>query len=186
MKTTLKTLIPIVMTKEEMGELAGEIASLQNRINALTTAQNEALDLVRKEFAPQFATLQSELEDKTERALDWCQRNEATEFATARTIFFPRADVQFRRGNFEVKYRSKWTVLRIVAALKLFITKGKPPGTKYIRIVEEVNKEAVIQDRDEFTPDEWFALGMRIVQGKSMIITGKGDPVENATQEKAA
>jgi len=186
MKSILKTLTPIIMTKEEMGELAGEIAAIQNRINALTTQQNEALDQVRKLYAPQLEALQAEHTTKSKLALDWCMRNEAAEFATARTIYFNRADVQFRRGNYEVTQRSKWNVLRIISALKSFLIPGKPPGSKYIRTIEELDREAIIQDRDKFTPDEWYSIGIRITQGKSMIITGKGDPVENTTQEKAA
>lgn len=182
----LKPLTPIIMNREEMGELAGEIAALQNTINALTTAQNAQLDEVRKAYAPQFAALQEQLDDKTKLALDWCVRNEPNEFATSRTISFPRADVQFRRGNPEVKFRNKWNALLVIAALKRFIAVGKPPGTKYVRTLEEVDKETILQDRNRLTPDEWYALGIRITQGKSMLITGKGDPVENTTQEKAA
>lgn len=185
MKTKIKTPVPVISTREEMGQIAGEIAALENKRNALTTAMNEALDAVRKQHAPEIERVTDELSLKTKAALDWCVRNEPEEFKRSRTIDFTRAEVLFKRGNFEVSYRSGWKVEDIIKALKAFLRPGKPPGTNYVRTVEEVNKEAIIQDRKELTDDEWLALGIKVTQGKSVIITGKGEPVQNATREAA-
>lgn len=188
MKTKMKTPAPVIVTRDEMRQVAGEIAELENRLNALTTAMNLELDEVRKRHEPEIEVVKQDLSIKGKAALDWCVRNEDQEFAKSRTIDFTRAEVLFKRGNYEVTYRSGWKVDDVIKALKAFLKPGKPPGSNYVRTTEEVNKELIIQDRKEYTEEEWLAMGVRIIQGKSMTVTGKGEPVQNAQreQEKAA
>ena len=181
-KSKIKTETAVIATREEMGELAGEIAALQNELNQLTTEKNVELDRINSAYGPRIDALQSRIKAKMKLALDWCARNEASEFRDWRTIDFQRATVQFRRGNWEVQLRSNWKIANVLAALKAFLIPGKPAGTRWVRTVEEVNKELIIQERGTLTDEQWHALGIKIVRGKSVIIEGKGDPVESKTK----
>ena len=184
-KSTIKTETAVIATREEMAELAGDIAALQNELNALTTQKNVELDRVNQHYAKRLENLDVLIKAKMKLALDWCTRNEASEFRDWRTIDFQRATVQFRRGNWEVQLRSNWKVIDVLKALKSFLLPGKPAGMRWVRSVEEINKEMIIQERATLTAEEWHALGIKIVRGKSVIIEGKGDPVESKTREAA-
>lgn len=184
-KSKIKTETAVITTREEMAELAGEIAALQNDINRLTTEKNIEIDRVNKQYATRIEMLTTDLKAKMKLALDWCTRNETVEFKDSRTTHFQRAVVQFRRGNWEVALRSGWKIADVLRSLKSFLLPGKPAGTRWVRTVEEVNKELIIQERATLTEEEWHALGIKIVRGKSLIIEGKGDPVESKTKEAA-
>ncbi len=165
--TKIKTETAVIATREEMAELAGDIAALQNELNRLTTAKNIELDIINKRYAEQLGRLDGDIKSKMKLALDWCTRNEASEFRDWRTIDFQRATVQFRRGNWEVQLRSNWKIANVLAALKAFLIPGKPAGTRWVRTAEEVNKELIIQERGTLTDEQWHALGIKIVRGKS-------------------
>jgi phage host-nuclease inhibitor protein Gam len=178
-KSKSKTETAVIATREEMAELAGDIAALQNELNRLTTVKNIELDIINKRYAEQLGRLDADIKVRMKLALDWCTRNEASEFRDWRTIDFQRATVQLRRGNWEVQLRSNWKIANVLTALKAFLIPGKPAGTRWVRTVEEVNKELIIQERGTLTDEQWHALGIKIVRGKSVIIEGKGDPVES-------
>jgi phage host-nuclease inhibitor protein Gam len=181
----IKTETAVITTREEMAELAGDIAALQNELNQLTTQKNIELDRVNQHYAKRLENLDVLIKAKMKLALDWCTRNEASEFRDWRTIDFQRATVKFRRGNWEVQLRSNWKIANVLTALKAFLIPGKPAGTRWVRTAEEVNKELIIQERGTLTDEQWHALGIKIVRGKSVIVEGKGDPVESKTKEAA-
>lgn len=178
-KATARTVAPVIVTRDEMAITAGEIADLQNERNRLVIEKNEKIATIDKEYAKRIDDIDAQLKLKLSAGLGWCERNEATEFRDSRTANFTRADVQFRRGNWTVNFKSGWNSEKVIAALKSFLQPGKPVGSKYVRTVEEVNKDAIREDRKLMTDVEWAALGVRISQEKSMIVTPHADETQN-------
>jgi phage host-nuclease inhibitor protein Gam len=186
-KAKTQTLTPAIVTREEMAHTAGEIADLQHELNRLVMDKNEKLAAIEKEYAARIGSTKERLEMKLKASLSWCERNEGVEFKeNARTIRFSRADLQFRRGNWAVVFKGGWNNDKVVEALKGYTQPGKPAGLNYVRTVEEVNKEKVREDRKLLTEQQWAALGIRIVQEKSMIVTPHGDDAKNQQKMKEA
>lgn len=194
-KSKIKTVSPDISTREEFSVLCGEIGALQTRLNARKLEQTRRIDELNKEFTD-IETLTEELGALMKPALAWCVANEEKEFADSKTLEFVRASAQFRVGNPEVKFRSQWTVADVLTELRSFLVEvddANAPGGKrlvegksFIRTVEELDKAQIIKDRNLISAQDWLALGIKIVQEKSLIVTPKGEKLEDKQTLKEA
>lgn len=185
-KSRIKTATAEVESKEELGIVCGEIAELQNDLNALTAEYNKKLDDLNAEYVPKITKLKTAIAARMKPALSWCVSNEDTVFKDVKTIDFVRADAQFRSGKPEVQLRSGWNTEKVIKALKSFV-KQVPNGDKledlfgkiFVRQKEEIAKDEILANRKKLTKEEWFGLGIKIAQGHSLIVTPKGEKMES-------
>lgn len=128
-------------TRDEVEVAIKEIGDLNRELERLAIEQNDKLAAITEEYAP----LMNEVKEKTKPMMDavqaWCEsrRDELTNNGKTKTGTFNTGEVQWRVRPPSVGIRGVDSVLD---SLKM---RG---FTQFIRIKEEINKEAMLNEPD--------------------------------------
>mgnify|MGYP000222180265 FL=1 len=128
-------------TRDEVEVAIKEIGDLNRELERLAIEQNDKLAAITEEYAP----LMNEVKEKTKPMMDavqaWCEsrRDELTQNGKTKTGTFNTGEVQWRVRPPSVGIRGVDSVLD---SLKM---RG---FTQFIRIKEEINKEAMLNEPD--------------------------------------
>jgi phage host-nuclease inhibitor protein Gam len=148
-----------IRTREELDTVLGEYAATAIARGQLSLAMDERLNLVRKDYEERLAELDDSLQSLFEDMEAWAALNPAA-FADKRSIDLVHGTLGFRTGNPALKTIKgcKWEhVLDMLKCNKL---------AKYVRTVEEPNKDALLADREAIGAEKLAALGMRVEQAE--------------------
>lgn len=177
-KTRLKLSAPAIQTREEMERLVGEICALTLERRGIHTEMDERITLIRTEYEGRLAQIELEFERQIALARDWAEAN-PSEFGKFKSLDLVHGTVGWRTGTPKLKTLTGWTWDRVLEALKN-IPKF---AARYIRRKEEVNKDALIADREALQPEDLRAIGVKVVQDETFFIEPK---IEEAPQHKEA
>jgi phage host-nuclease inhibitor protein Gam len=78
----------------------------------------------------------------------------------------------FRTGTPAVRFLKGWTETMVLAVLDIQAEWRK----RYIRQIVEVNKQAIIEDRDGLGADKLNAFGVKITQSETFFVEPKIEP----------
>jgi phage host-nuclease inhibitor protein Gam len=157
----------VIETREQLEAAAHEIADKQIELASLTAKQAKLVGRVQARYAKPIDDLQRAIGAKLDAAYAWCLSNEASEFVDSKTIEFPLASLQFKTCPASVRELPGWTMAKIVAAFRRW------SGLRYIRVKFELDKDAILRDRETRKAFAWARRGVEIAHAKSMIITAK-------------
>jgi phage host-nuclease inhibitor protein Gam len=143
--------------------LVGEITMLKANEQRITADMNAKLTEVRERFEGSLAAIDEELKGRIALAKDWAEANPA-EFGKARSIAMTHGDVGWRIGNPALRLLFGWSWDKALAALTSLALK------QYVRIKYEVNKEALIADREKLQDAGLRTFGVKIVQDETFFI----------------
>lgn len=135
------TFVVRYQTRDEVETAIKEIGDLNRELDRLAIEQNDKLAAITEEYAP----LMNEVKEKTKPMMDavqaWCEsrRDELTQNGKTKTGTFNTGEVQWRQRPPSVGIRGVDSVLD---SLKM---RG---FTQFIRIKEEINKEAMLNEPD--------------------------------------
>ena len=135
------TFVVRYQTRDEVETAIKEIGDLNRELERLAIEQNDKLAAITGEYAP----LMNEVKEKTKPMMDavqaWCEsrRDELTQNGKTKTGTFNTGEVQWRVRPPSVGIRGVDSVLD---SLKM---RG---FTQFIRIKEEINKEAMLNEPD--------------------------------------
>ncbi|MBI4024817.1 MAG: host-nuclease inhibitor Gam family protein [Verrucomicrobia bacterium] len=164
----LKLAVPAIQTREQMEKLVGDICAATIRQDALLAEMDHKLKTVRENYEDRLAGIQQELDGNLALAQDWAEAH-PSEFEKRKSIEMVHGVVGWRTGQHKAKPLSGWTWEKVLAAI------GDIPhfAACYIRTIKEVNKEALISDRDIIPPEELRKIGVRIFREETFFIEPK-------------
>jgi phage host-nuclease inhibitor protein Gam len=177
--TTKRIKTTPITTREQMETLVGEIAQLQIKRQRYTAEMNDRVARVRADYEEGNAQIDSQLKGKMALAQEWADANPA-EFGKTRSIAMTHGDVGWRLGNPALKTIRNWTWDRVLEALT-----ASSMFNGYIRIKREVNKQALLDNREMYSADQLKAIGVQVVQEDAFYIEPRIETVEPKLQEVA-
>lgn len=128
-------------TRDEVEVAIKEIGDLNRELERLAIEQNDKLAAITEEYAPLMNAVKEKLSPKQDAVQAWCEsrRDELTQNGKTKTGSFNTGEVQWRQRPPSVGIRGVDSVLD---SLKM---RG---FTQFIRIKEEINKEAMLNEPD--------------------------------------
>lgn len=161
----LKTAAP--RTREEMEQLVGDIAALKIEERRLKAEMDAKLKALKDDYLKQLAGITDSLAPKMGRALAWAEAN-PEDFDKRRSIEMLHGVIGWRMNTPSLKTLSGWTWERVLEVM------GKLPGMfAYIRTKQEVNRQALVADRDQVGTDGFRAIGLRVIQEEEFFVDPK-------------
>lgn len=177
-KTRMKIKTTTPKTREDIEALVGDLAAAKIEQQGLTAEMDAEIAMVRTRFEAGLALLTERLNVMTEVAHLWAQAH-PEEFAKRKSLEFTQGVIGFRTTPHKLKLLSKWTWAKV-------LEKMEPMNfwRAYIRTKKEVDKEALIANRDGLPPENLAGIGVKIVQDEEFFIEPKLTAVE--TRQTAA
>ena len=126
-------------TRDEVEVAIKEIGDLNRELERLGIEQNDKLAAITEEYAPLMNEVKEKLAPKQDAVQAWCEsrRDELTNNGKTKTGTFNTGEVQWRIRPPSVGIRGADAVLESLRTLGL---------SRFIRIKEEVNKEAMLNE----------------------------------------
>lgn len=126
-------------TRDEVETAIKEIGDLNRELERLAIEQNDKLAAITEEYAPLINEVKEKLAPKQDAVQAWCEsrRDELTNNGKTKTGTFNTGEVQWRIRPPSVGIRGADAVLESLRTLGL---------SRFIRIKEEVNKEAMLNE----------------------------------------
>lgn len=152
----------VKMTREDMEAAIRELCFTSVRLDETTARMNEALARVREQFEPELAALQQTHDELFDQANAWADAH-PDEFATRKSITLVHGTMGYRTGQPALKTIRGQTWDSVLAFLKVNLP-------QYIRVVQEVDREALISDRETLGDENLKTLGMRVDQAERFFI----------------
>ena len=181
MKTArIKAAPSTIINRSEMETVVGQIAAMVSGKQKLEAELNAQITALRAQYDPALAEQQKTIDEKTALARDWAEANPG-EFGALRSITFRHGTVGWRLGNptLQLLHKKQWSWDKVLAAIQSL------RKTKYIRtLAPEVNKQAILDDRDILKPEGLASLGVKVGQSDSFYI--EPAVIETATRVEGA
>jgi len=159
------------MSVEDAARLVGMYAAMSAVLANRQADLDADLDRARKKHEPAILKCTTEMKGIENDLKRWAKANKRRLFAASRSMNFPRGEVGFRLGKWRVKTGRGVTLDACAKRLK-----GFRWGAKYLRAREpDVNREALIEDRERLTAEQLEAAGVAIVQDEKFFVEPKVD-----------
>ncbi len=163
----IKITKPVITSRAEAEAYARDIASYMNDQRIVTANMDASITSIREEHEAELTSLQTTIDEKTTTLQAWADGNPA-EFNGAKSMDMVHAIIGYRTGQHQIKTASGWSWDRVLEKIRTI-----PAMLSYIRTKEEINKQALIADRDTLGPEALRQFGCRIVQDESFFVEPK-------------
>ncbi|MBF0247007.1 MAG: host-nuclease inhibitor Gam family protein [Alphaproteobacteria bacterium] len=162
---------PVPQTMTEANDFIHRIGAAQRERDRIQAEMNDRLAEIKAEFEEQAQPFKTEIEERTIGVLTFCEanRDELTRNGKVKFHKFPAGEVNWRRRPPKVTVRGMALVIERLKALKL---------TRFLRVKEEVNKEAMLAEPDIANSVDGVNIGS---EGEDFVIT----PFETDLEEVA-
>jgi phage host-nuclease inhibitor protein Gam len=158
------------MTRDDAIALLGEIRLLTIRRQKVILDREAAVKLIDDRVGPVLAEADADLGLKAALLKTWSDTNPA-EFASAKSIESLHGTFGYRVGNPTVKPLAGMTWDKILFTLKQL----GHSAARYIRTTEEVDKRALLADRDQLDDLNRKKIGVKFVQSSTFFADPKLD-----------
>jgi phage host-nuclease inhibitor protein Gam len=167
MKKSKKNRVEIT-SESEARIVLDDIANLTVQNNLLAAKYDELIANARTDadelFAADMANYQAQLKIRIASLEAWAETNKTELFSDARSISSPTGSFGFRTGMPKVSFIRGWDADRVInAVLSMFPKRG------WLRQVQELDKEAMITDRDKAASD-LAQVGVKVNQKESFFV----------------
>ena len=169
----IKINIPAIRSRAEMETLVGNICALKIQEQTAKSDMDAELKAVRDDYQDDMAAISDAVNLAMTAAQTWAEAN-LGEFGKLKSLDMTHGLVGFRTGQPQPKTISGWTWDRVLEKLK-----GIPLMAGYIRTKEEVNKQALVSDREKIGEVDLRMVGVRIVQDEAFYVEPKTTAVEH-------
>lgn len=157
-KTRLKTIaIAAAQSKDEVIGFIREIGDRSREVKRLETAMNDGIAQLQEQYANDSASHNQRISELSAAVQQWCEanRNELTENGRVKSADLVTGIIKWRNDP------PKVSVTGVQAVLALL--KADPTLKRFIRSKDEINKEAILNEREKF--DKGQVAGVKIVDG---------------------
>jgi phage host-nuclease inhibitor protein Gam len=147
-----------IQTRDELESVLGQYARSVITRGKLVLAMDEKINAIRRDYETRLADLDAEQETLFADMEAWAALHPA-EFAAQRSIDLVHGKLGFRTGNPTLKCIKgcKWEHV-------LDMLRCHGSTQRYIRTVEEPNKDLLLADREKIGADRLRTLGMQVDQ----------------------
>ncbi len=156
-----------IETKAEMAAAVADIARMTVELNILRATLDERIFAIKEDLIPEIEAAQKAIRAQVAAAKVWAVANK-DEFGNAKSMDLGLAIVGFRTGMPKLSFLKNWTVEKTMSAILRFF-----PKRGYVRTKEELDKEALIADRDALTPTDRDKIGIEIAQEEAFFVDVK-------------
>ena len=162
------------ITPEQFDNALAQVASIDAQIEKKTAQMDVEVNKIREKYSASLNELEAEKEKQKILVKTYCVENKRELFANMRHIDTVYGAVGFQLGTPAVKWVKDFTEAMSVKKLK------DNPGLKiYVRTIEEVNKQALIAERDNpMVAPLLEECGIRITQTESFYIKLKKEDTQ--------
>lgn len=167
----LKTVAP--KTREEMEQLVGEIAAMKIEERRLKALLDDHINGLKESYLKQINACTEGVASRMPCALAWAEAH-PEDFGKLRSIEMLHGTIGWRTNTPSLKTLSGWTWDRV-----LDVVKKLPALSGYVRTKEEINKQALLGDRETLGPDGLRAIGVKVVQEDEFFVEPKLTETEN-------
>jgi phage host-nuclease inhibitor protein Gam len=183
MKNRIKLTSPLIKTRAELDEEIGEIRAVTLDRNQLIADRDHEKKAIDDRYGPDITRLNELLQQLTERVKVWADGN-PEEFGGKRSIDTTHGTLGWRMGQWQCAALAGWIWARTKKTkkgAKVILDKIKELTAMkdYIRVKEEVDKDAIIADRGVLTAEALSTIGVRVFQEESFYVEPKVEEPEN-------
>jgi phage host-nuclease inhibitor protein Gam len=173
-KAKAKAALWAPQTREEVASGIEEIGLKQRERTVLETRMNDEIAAIQSRYAELAAPINERLDVLQTGVAIWCEshRDELTENGKIKTHDFPTGQVKWRLTPWSVTLRGVDEILKALRRLKL---------TKYIRTKYEINKQALLEDREKGVK---LPTGITFNQSEEFIIVPDETAIETVVSTK--
>jgi len=169
--------IPAIQTRAEMESVLATVRRHTLERNRLQLVQQTRQQMVADQCAPALAQVNELIEEEVQRLRQWAKTN-APEFGPLKSLALPQGSLGWRLGNLTLKPQRGYSWDDVLAKLK-----RRPRFAGYVRTTEEVNKAALLVDRETIPPGELQAVGLRWMQEEKFFVDPNLTETENRQTE---
>jgi phage host-nuclease inhibitor protein Gam len=165
MATKAKTAaaVAVPQTREEVQQWISELGKTQRYRANLTNEMNEKIAPITEKYAPIIDAQTQEEQRLLEGIATWCEANKTDLTKDAKTVNLVTGEVQWRLNPPSVAFKRGIKVEEIIAHIKqLKLAK------LFVRVKEEVNKDAILAADDKTKAKLTAAGTIKIVKGAEM------------------
>jgi len=164
MKIKIKLVKPGVTTRADIEILVREIVELKIQLQDTLNAMDAAITQTRMAYESRRVALEEAVAVKSRFARNWAESNPA-EFGPLKSLALLHGDLGWRTGQPQLKTVTGWTWDRVLERLKTV-----PAWLRYVRVKEEVNKQALLGDREVLGSEALRRPGVRVTQEETFFI----------------
>lgn len=181
-KTRIRVVEKNAVTRDEVETLINEIACIENNRRQLTAKMDAEILAIREQCGPNLDKYAEDIKVKTALVQAWAEAN-PSEFGNRKSIEFPAGKVGFRTGTPKLKTITGWTFARVLEKLL-----SLPWGAEFVRVKQEVDKEAILAQHSQgtFSQDELRSIGCKVEQDEAFFIEPDLTPFSSRITEEAA
>ena len=152
---------PVPQTMSEANDFIGAIGAAQRERDRIQAEMNDQLAAIKAEYEAKAQPFKTEIEGQTKGVLTFCEANrtEITQAGKVKFYKFAAGEINWRRRPPKVGVRGIAVVIKRLNALGL---------TRFLRIKEEINKEAMLAEPDVAGAIEGVTIGS---EGEDFVIT---------------
>ena len=150
------------MTREDIEAAVRELCIASVRLDEEQARMNLELAAVRERYEPELAALSEIADEQTAIIRAWADAH-PEEFATRKSIAMVHGTIGYRTGQPTLKPIRGVTWDKILAILRHNLP-------HYVRVKEEVDKEAILADREQLGDENLKTLGMRVEQAERFFV----------------
>ena len=162
---------PVPQTEAEASDFIQRIGAAQRERERIQAAMNDRLAVIKIEYEDRAAPFKAEIENLTKGVQTYCEanRDDLTRSGKVKFHKFAAGEVNWRRRPPKVGVRGMAVVIERLKSLGLM---------RFIRVKEEVNKEAMLAEPDVAGAVDGVTIGS---EGEDFVIT----PFETELEEIA-
>lgn len=163
---------PVPQSREEADSMIKELGETRRRLERTKADMNDQLAKVKEKYEQKASPDQDKAQELMSGLEDWCtaNRDEITNDGKVKFAKFGNGEVKWRTRPPRVSVRGIDTVLENLRALGL---------GKFIRIKEEINKDAILNEPDQAKGVAGITIGS---EGEDFVV----EPFEDQLSEDAA
>lgn len=164
--TPPKTYVPPIETVEGLNARANQLIEMKSRLAAHQAQRDAKIAEVNTAFDAEHRDLMMEIDALVNSCHLYCTGHPELFPADKRSLDFGNARVGFRTNPPKVEMTLKKDAWENVA----FRIQAQPWGEPYVRETIECNKDVLIANRKDLTPEQLKAVGIDITQGETFYI----------------
>lgn len=176
-----------IASREEAEKVVGDICTQLNLQDQVELGLKAKVLALKADISKQVSECKQAIKSKMMLLKQWSVMN-AKEFGDAKSIETVFGTFGFRTGNHKVELLKDWTENMVVDAMfkdedekEVRTEDGRTVRNipKYIRVVYEVDREALIRDRKDIPEDTLKSWGVEILQDENFYV----DPKQEAKSD---
>ena len=169
----------IVTSLEGLDATVADIVQLKLKHASLTTKMELEIAAVQKRYQDQLLAVARQIETKEAGTFVYCQQHRKELFTDKKSIDLLMATVGFRNEPPSVEKAQKKDTWGNIADRLEALDWGQAYTTTPS---PDVNKKALLLDREKLTPEQLAAAGIRFEADEIFFITPKSEIAEASTQ----